>query len=338
MRSPILLGHHDALFRLSLDGDLEAFIEGGGSGHLDLPRAQVYGTVGGFYACWVANPEGDEDESQPDPIDPAYAVAAVEEMMGQLYQLEEMSQGDLVVVRRVSDLQLSLEHGLHAAILHFEGAEPIDEELDNLEHYYARGLRSLGLVWSRPNAFGHGVPFRFPSSPDTGPGLSAAGRDLVRACNQLGLMLDLSHLNEAGFWDVARLSRHPLVATHSNAHELSPSARNLTADQLRAIADSGGVVGVNFYVGDLRDDGEDEPDTSLDLIVGQLEHLAQTLGIEHVALGTDFDGALVPYEVDGVEYLPDLLDALAERGWSADDIERLGYLNWLRVLDDTWED
>ena len=109
-----------------------------------------------------------------------------------------------------------------AAVLHIEGAEAIDPELEALEVFYAAGLRSLGPVWSRPNVFGHGVPFRFPSSPDTGPGLTDAGKELVRACNRLRIMLDLTHLNEAGFWDVAALTDAPLVATHSNVHALCP--------------------------------------------------------------------------------------------------------------------
>ena len=125
--------------------------------------------------------------------------------------------------------------GSLAAVLHIEGAEAIDPELDALEVLHAAGLRSLGPVWSRPNLFGHGVPFRFPSSPDTGPGLTDAGKALVRACNELRLMLDLSHLNEAGFWDVAALSQAPLVASHSNAHALCPCSRNLTDKQLDAI-------------------------------------------------------------------------------------------------------
>src|SRR4029079_204990 len=121
-------------------------------------------------------------------------------------------------------------------------------DLSNLEQWYDRGLRSIGLVWSRPNAFAEGVPFRCLSQRATGPGLSDAGRDLVRACNRLGILVDLSHLNEAGFWDVAALSDAPLVATQSNAHALSAATRNLTDAQLDAIGKSGGVVGINFAV------------------------------------------------------------------------------------------
>src|SRR5206468_1669749 len=129
-----------------------------------------------------------------------------------------------------------------------EGAEPIAPDLSNLERWYDRGLRSIGLVWSRANAFAEGVPFRFPSSPDTGPGLTDAGRELVRACNRLGILVDLSHLNEAGFWDVAGISDKPLVATHSNAHAICPASRNLTDKQLAAIKESDGMVGLNYHV------------------------------------------------------------------------------------------
>ena len=122
-----------------------------------------------------------------------------------------------------------------AAVLHIEGAEAIDANFELLDVLYAAGLRSLGPVWSRPNAFGHGVPFRCPSSPDTGPGLTDLGKALIGACNRLRILIDLSHLNERGFWDVAAISNAPLVATHSNAHAISPHSRNLTDRQLAAI-------------------------------------------------------------------------------------------------------
>src|ERR687885_810159 len=120
-------------------------------------------------------------------------------------------------------------------VLHIEGAEAIDPELEALELWYAAGLRSLGPVWSRPNAFGEGVPFAFPASPDTGPGLTRAGKALVRRCAELGIAVDLSHLNEAGFWDVARLDQGPLIASHSGAHALAAASRNLTDAQLDAV-------------------------------------------------------------------------------------------------------
>ena len=217
-----------------------------------------------------------------------------------------------------------------------EGAEPIAPDLSNLESWYDRGLRSIGLVWSRPNAFAEGVPFRFPSLPDTGPGLTEAGRELVRACNRLGILVDLSHLNEQGFWDVAGLSAAPLVATHSNAHALCPSTRNLTDKQLDAIKESDGMVGLNFHVGFLRADGADNADTPLDVMAQQLDYLVERVGIDRVGFGSDFDGATMPQEIGDVAGLPKLIEALRESGYDDAALRKITHENWVRVLRKTW--
>ena len=174
--------------------------------------------------------------------------------------------------------------------------------------FYAAGLRSLGPVWSRPNDFGEGVPFLFPHSPDTGPGLTDAGKALVRACNELGILVDVSHMNERGFWDVAALSTAPLVASHSNAHALTPTPRNLTDRQLDAIRESGGVVGVNFAIGFLTADGRDDPATPISRIVEHFPYLVERMGIDHVGFGADLDGARIPDAVGDVAGLPRVVD------------------------------
>jgi membrane dipeptidase len=253
-----------------------------------------------------------------------------------LFRLEAESAGELMVVQDVPELGRCLDDGTIAAILHFEGAEPIDRQLNALDVFYRAGLRSLGLVWSRPNAFAEGVPFRFPSSPDTGPGLTAAGRDLVRACNELGIMVDLSHINERGFWDVARITSAPLVATHSNAHALSASPRNLLDSQLDAIRDSGGVVGVNFSVGFTREDGRPDVDTPLEALVRHFDHLCERMGADHVAFGSDFDGTTVPDELADAAGLPRLVQALRGAGFRDGDLRKLAHENWMRVLRATW--
>jgi membrane dipeptidase len=191
-------------------------------------------------------------------------------------------------------------------------------------------------VWSRPNDFASGVPFRFPSTPDIGGGLTQAGKDLVRACNELGILVDLSHLNWAGFWDVAQLSDAPLVATHSNAHALCESSRNLTDEQLAAIRDSGGVVGVNFAISFLRADGREVAGTTLAEIVRHVDYLVERMGVDHVAFGSDFDGAVVPGDLTGAGDLPLLVDALRAAGYDAGDVDKITHANWLRVLDATW--
>jgi membrane dipeptidase len=280
--------------------------------------------------------EGSYVTTLADPLEPEYARQVTVSMASKLWQLESDSLGDLAIVRSTEQLLECLEEDVFAAILHFEGAEAIEPDLSNLEEFYGLGLRSLGLVWSRPNLFGYGVQFAFPSSPDTGPGLTRAGRQLVRACNDLGIMLDVSHLTAQGFWDLARLSRSPLVATHSNAHALCPSSRNLTDDQLQAIADSGGLVGINFCVSDLRPDGAENSDTPVDLIFDQMEYIADRVGIEHVAIGSDFEGAMMPDDLSDVSDLGLVLAGLAERGFSELDLARVASGNWLRVLAETW--
>jgi microsomal dipeptidase-like Zn-dependent dipeptidase len=238
----------------------------------------------------------------------------------------------LPLARRIGDF----EPGRVTAVMHLEGAEPLATDLSDLNAWYERGLRSLGIVWSRPNAFAEGVPFRFPSSPDTGRGLTPAGRRLVRACNWAGIMIDVSHLNEAGFWDVARASNAPLVASHSNAHWLCPSSRNLTDEQLDAIGASDGLVGINFANAFLRPDGRPDGDTPLELIVAHVAHVARRIGVEHVAFGSDFEGATIPDALGGVAGLPRLVDTLREHGFGEDDVAAVTHGNWLRVLDRTW--
>jgi membrane dipeptidase len=218
-----------------------------------------------------------------------------------------------------------------------EGAEAIAADLSNLDSWYERGLRSLGLVWSRANDFAEGVPFGFPMSPDTGGGLSAAGRELVRACNRLGILVDLSHLNESGFWDVAALSDSPLVATHSNAHALCAASRNLLDSQLDAIRDSNGIVGVNFAVNFLREDGTLVPETPISEIVRHIDYLSERMGIDHVAFGSDFDGAVMPVELGSVAGLPKLVEALRASGYDAAAVAKITSENWLRILRATWK-
>ena len=221
-------------------------------------------------------------------------------------------------------------------MLHIEGAEAIDANFELLDVLHAAGLRSLGPVWSRPNAFGHGVPFRCPSSPDIGPGLTELGKALIGACNRLRILIDLSHLNERGFWDVAELSNAPLVATHSNAHAISPHSRNLTDRQLAAIRQSGGLVGVNFATAFLRPDGRHDKNTPVELIVRHIEHLLEHLGEDGVGFGSDFDGAMIPAELGDAAGLQILVQALRERGFDKRLIEKLCFRNWLGVLDRTW--
>ncbi len=349
---PVFDGHNDTLLNLYRPdrGGGRSFFARGERGHLDLPRARDGGFAGGLFACFVPTPRppGTDENREPlktaagfeaplaAPIDQPYALQTTLALAALLFRLEAQAEGQLKVARAADEVAACLRDGVLAAVLHIEGAEAIDPDLDALEVLYQAGLRSLGIVWSRPNVFAHGVPFRFPSSPDTGPGLTDAGRELVRRCNRLGILVDLSHLNERGFWDVAALSDAPLVATHSNAHALCPVTRNLTDRQLDAIRASDGMVGLNFAVSFLRPDGLNDPDTPLSVMVDHIDYLVARLGIDRVGFGSDFDGAKVPAALGDVSGLPRLLDALRSRGYDDAALRKLAHENWLRVLRLTW--
>jgi membrane dipeptidase len=338
---PVFDGHNDVMTR----EDAADFATGREGGHLDLPRARAGGLAGGIFALFTGTPDDEEwepheredggyDVDLAAPVGRELAAATATRAAGRLLALERA--GDVRIARRASDLDEARDAGVLAAVVHLEGAEAIDPGLLALEVWHAAGLRSLGPVWSRPNAFGHGVPFSFPGSPDTGPGLTRAGRALVRRCAELGIAVDLSHLNEAGFWDVARLDRSPLIASHSGVHALAPATRNLTDAQLDAIAASGGLVGIVFATPFLRADGKDEADTPLATIVAHARYAADRIGVDHVALGSDFDGATIPAELGDVAGLPRLLDALRADGFAAGEVEAIAWGNWRRVLERAW--
>jgi membrane dipeptidase len=334
---PVVDGHNDALLRVWRSG--ESLRERSGEGHLDLPRMREGGIAAGFFAIFV--PEDDyagDPRADVVPTDDGWEVPfggplELERAASIAHELAAIAERDLTLVRTVADLERCLNGGEPGAILHLEGAEPIEPGLGNLDGWVERGLRSLGLVWSRPNAFGCGVPFHYPGAPDVGPGLTDAGRDLVRACNERGVMLDLAHLNERGFFDVAALSEAPLVVSHAAAHALAPMPRSVTDAELDAIGDSGGLVGVVFDTVMTRSDGELVFDTALDVIAGHIEYIAERIGLEHVALGSDFDGCFPPAALDDASKMQALLAVL---GWSDEELAQLAHGNWLRVLRATW--
>jgi membrane dipeptidase len=341
-------GHNDSVHKIrEYRPDGIDFLEGASTGHLDLPRARAGGLAGGFFAMWTAPEQAAKNDLTATPasyrvrmaeaLDPAYALGEARKQLAALQALVARSEGQIQVARSVGEIEAARETRALAIVLHIEGADAFGPDLKELAEFHAAGLRSLGLVWSRPNIFGHGVPFAYPSFPDTGPGLTPLGVDLVRECNRLGVMIDLSHLNEHGFWDVARLSTAPLVATHTCAHALCPSARNLTDRQLDAIRDSDGVVGVNMSVSDVRPDGHSDANTPLEILVRHYCYLVERIGIDRVAIGSDFDGATIPAAIGDASGLPNLIHALREHGFDDAALKKIAYDNWMRVLQRSWE-
>lgn len=363
---PVFDGHNDTLLSLLSTG--RDYYAGSDVGHWDAPRAKQGGLAGGFFACFVPTP-GDTWTPNLEPIlgdsikgleladengSPtlAYAQLFANAMVARLLNLEagggsmlrDLDKEDghawtddpLSIVTFVEDLEENIEAGVLSAIMHFEGAEMIDENFYALEMYHNAGLRSIGPVWSRSNIFAHGVPFGHDQSPDTGPGLTDRGRELVRACNLLGIMLDVSHLNEKGFWDLAGITTAPIVATHSNVWEICKSTRNLTDKQLDAIRDSDGMVGVNYNVPFFDPEARRDSNVPLGLLADHVDYLVERIGIDRVGFGSDYDGALMPDGLSDVSKQQNLIDELRTRGYDQEALEKLAYKNWIRVLSATW--
>jgi len=366
---PVIDGHNDALLALADREDrVSAFGEGYDEGHLDLPRARTAGLGAAFFAAFVPNEtraerrETDEgfEYPVPDPVDRDRARRVTGEALDCLHQWADELEG-FRIVRTVEDLDDCLaptdggstdtagdpdagsdggasENEGRAnrplgAMFHLEGAEAIDSDLSNLDSLYEAGLRSVGPVWSRHNAFGHGVRFEYPGHPDTGPGFTDAGRDLLEACEDRGILVDLAHATERGFFDAAEVQDGPLVVSHAGAHAVCEHSRNLTDRQLDAVADSGGIVGITFAEGTLA--GADA-DPGVAAIADHVEYVADRAGIDHVGLGSDFDGASVPDEVADVTGLPAVFAELRDRGFDGEDLAKVARENWRRVIAEGW--
>ena len=332
-RQKIFDGHNDMLYQLWTRGDQKAqlFLDTASDNPLAITRQKALegGLAGGLFAIFVPatrTETGVSDLSQPAALQ--YSL----DMLEIADYLNRHHPDKFAICQNRDDIIAAHKKGALAAVLHSEGAEAISASLEEIAILAERGVRSIGPLWSRPNIFGHGVPFSFPGSPDQGSGLTSHGKALVKSCNAAGILLDVSHLNEAGFWDIADISDQPLIASHSNAHALCPSPRNLTDAQLDAIAERGGLVGACFATAYLRADGARNPDTQIDLILRQFDYLISRLGEDHVGFGSDFDGAVLPASLATPSALPALLAAMQAYGFGDRLITKLSWDNWLRQL------
>ncbi|MGB0497317.1 MAG: dipeptidase [Rubricella sp.] len=342
---PLFDGHNDLLSRFSGRARTDALREisiGRARGHVDVPKMRQGHFAGGLFAIYVPNPPGtpfdmaammreEYDIPLPPAVGAEHARAQTLEQASLLLDMER--EGFVRICRTGGDVEAAMEAGEIAAIMHIEGAEGLDPDLLFLDVLVAAGLRSLGPVWSRPNAYGRGVPFAFPATPDTGPGLTDEGKRLVRACTDRGVLVDTAHMSLKEFMDVAELTDGPLLNSHSNAHAITPHARNLTDDQLRLIGERQGLVGLNYATAFLREDGRMVELDTLEPMIRHLSHMIEIAGEDCVGLGSDYDGALIPAPIGHVGGGQALVEAMRTAGFGEALIEKIAWRNWLRVLD-----
>lgn len=289
------------------------------SGHIDIEKLKKGGSLAQFFACFIPFEGMDKGGTH-------YGRYELFQEMYALYRRELEANADVIAeARSLSDIERNAEAGRISAVLTVEDGALIEGEMDRLYELFDKGVRLITLTWNYENCIG------YPNSPDDAEhqkGLKPFGIEVVREMDRLGMLIDVSHLSEGGFWDVAKYGSKPFVASHSCARALCGHQRNLTDEQLRCVAEKGGVVGVNFYSEFLRDGC---PHSSLDDIMLHIDHMIKVMGEDHVALGSDFDGIDCTLDLEDFGKMGLLADELEKR-YGAVTAEKIMSGNALRVI------
>lgn len=296
-------------------------------GMLDIRRMKDAGQMAQFFAMFMPPlPELEADGLDIETEDNSYINSCLA-----IYDRTMARYPDMIApAYNLSDLKTNWEEGRMSGFLTIEDGRPINGRLDRIKEYYDRGVRLVTLTWNHENSIG------YPNSTDAEAmalGLKPFGREAVELMNDLGIIVDVSHLSDGGFWDVAEISKQPFVASHSNARSLSPHPRNLTDDMIKALADAGGIAGINFCPAFLTEDLKSEESRLADL-VRHIEYLVDRGGIDLVALGSDLDGVSGNLEIGQPTDMPRILEALDRAGYSTGDIEKIAYGNAMRLIGD----
>lgn len=305
------------LFDGHCDTILKCYLEGGGlrrqTGHLDLERRRGKGRWAQFFATF-GSPEDMPGRSLWEVFLEEYA----------LFRSEIDANADLVTFCRTgAEAEGAFVAGKTAAFLSAEGAELLDCDLEKLRMAHRMGVRIVNITWNHPNA----LSGTNAEEPDRG--LSEQGRAFVKTMGELGMLVDVSHLSDPGFWDVMEITHRPVVATHSNSRAVFPHPRNLTDEQFAAIINTNGVAGLNMYAGFLGDD----PD--FDTVVSHLEHFLALGGENNVSMGGDWDGITsMPRGMNGIQDMEKLYEHLLRRNYSETLLEKVFYSNLMRVVNE----
>lgn len=284
-------------------------------GHWDLSRARDAHLGLQFLALYI--------ESEYKPSQAAWRGL---ELLEAAHEFIDANPGDVFLVKSKKDIAKLGQSEAIGLLINIEGGEILSESIFMLDLIYRLGVRSIGLTWNERNAIGSGVG----EGPDSG-GLSQFGFKVIDRMNQLGMIIDVSHLNIAGFWDVIQHTRTPIIASHSCAAALCGHRRNLTDEQLRALAKNKGLVGINFCKDFLCDNGQ----ASIDDVVRHICYIAEKAGVDAVGFGSDFDGIeSTPLGLENVGKYPDLVEKLSRSGFNRTELEKICYGNFLRVLSD----
>ena len=316
---PYFDAHCDTIHRchtagtLFRDPELRAFYDIAGNlrrsgGHIDLERAGGFARYAQFFALYQSPRLVPKGSSMPEQ-----GVLLHQRFLREMEENRER----ILPCRTGAEVDEAVGQGKAAALLSIEGAELLDCDIQRLDTAYDWGVRLLNPVWNYANRLS-GSNAQQPEQ-----GLTAYGRDFLQRMEELSIYVDVSHLSDAGFWDVVRLSRRPVVASHSNSRAVCPHRRNLTDAMLRALADRGCLVGVNFYAGFLGPHGT----SRLADLTRHIRHMIQVGGLDLVALGSDFDGIDCPLELEDAGHMDRLVQAMEGAGFTPREIEAVCWKN-----------
>ncbi len=291
---------------------------------VDIRRLRQGGCRAQFFAIFLPSPLMKERMGKAQLDDDDYI-----EQLGAIFRATLERHGDVVAqAGSLAQVREQASAGKLSAILTMEDGRSVDGKMEKLERYYNIGVRVMGLTWNQENCFGA------PNSHDAAvmaKGLTDFGKEAVIRMNELGMGVDVSHLSDGGFWDVARLTKKPFFATHSNCRSLNPHPRSMTDEMIRALADRGGVMGVNFCPAFLVRDTENKR-ADCDMITAQLRHMVKTGGEDCAAIGTDFDGMNGQLEIASADQMPKLFAALERAGFTPRQVEKIAFANAERVM------
>ncbi len=309
--------HLDTLW--AMQREKRKFHEASKVGHVDLKRARKANLLCGFFTGY--------------PTENQYVT---EDMVQRWLKMTEEPRNKLLRINNTKDFEELLNSYLSnqsrnrkiGAVLHFEGAAGIDSELNRLYIYYECGLRSMSLTWNEANRFATG------QLQGETRGLTQEGKDLLDAMESLGIIIDVSHLNDKSFWEVISHTNKPIMASHSNLRELADHKRNLTIEMVQAVADTNGSIGVNLCNVFLSTDPNEARSSSAIQMYGKLIEVA---GIEHVHSGADLDGAPFPSDIKDITDLPGLFERVqSEYNLSEDETDEIRWKNVVRLIYECW--
>lgn len=282
---------------------------------VDIEKMKKGNSLAQFFALYI------NQEETKDPLDTCL------KMLDKFYLELDKNKDSISLSTSYKDIMKNKQKGKISAFLTIEGGEAIRGSFYNLRNFHRLGVRLITLTWNFPNEIG------FPNCKNeyVYRGLTAFGQELVHEMNKLPMIIDVSHLSDKGFYDVARLSKKPFIASHSNSRTITNHPRNLTDEMIKILSEKGGIMGINFEKSFL---GENIPAKVSDMI-NHINHIKNVGGIDVISIGSDFDGIDLPSEITNIGEMDKLAYALKKNNFTEEEIEKIFYKNALRLIKDT---